>query len=88
MDALLQTQEELKKVLQLQQAMQREIDSIRARAYVTRGRSQVALADDTKQSMIVAVEDKCRRHCSIIYEQLNQERIKSGLSELLNPYNK
>lgn len=87
LDALQQTQEQLKKVLLLQQAKQREISSIRSKKYVIRGRCQFAITDAEKKSMIAKVEKECNKHCSKIYDELNQVRIQEGLPELTNPYN-
>ena len=86
MDALQQTQEQLKKVLLLQQAKQREISSIRSKTYIIKGRCQFAISDEDKLSIIAKVESRCSKHCSQIYDELNQVRIQEGLPELTNPY--
>ena len=86
MEVLQQTQEQLKKVLLLQQAKQREISSIRSKQYVTKGRCQFAISDEEKKSLILKIGRSCNDHCSQIYDELNQVRMQKGLSELINPY--
>lgn len=86
MDALQVTQEGLQKVLMFQQAKQREVNSIRSKEYTTKGRFQFAIADSDKRTMIAAVERKCNKHCSDIYDEINQARKQEGLSELTNQY--
>lgn len=88
MDVLSMTQEGLQKVAKLQQAKQREVSSIRSQDYISKGRYQLAMTDEDKRTMIANVEDNCSKHCSLIYEEMNQERIKAGLPELYNPYRK
>ncbi len=86
MDALQVTQEGLQKVLMFQQAKQREVNYIRSKEYTTKGRFQFAIADSDKRTMIAAVERKCNKHCSDIYDEINQARKQEGLPELTNQY--
>lgn len=64
MDALQKTQEGLQKVLLLQQAKQREVNSIRSKQYTTKGRFQFAIADSDKKAMILpfGISDVTERH--------------------------
>lgn len=86
MDALQLTQDKLQKVLQLQQAKQREVKSIRSKEYTQKGRIQFVIADSTKQRMIADVERRCNQACSDIYDEINQARLNEGLPELTNQY--
>lgn len=86
MDALQKTQEGLQKVLLLQQAKQREVNSIRSKQYTTKGRFQFAIADSDKKAMIDSVNRRCNKQCADIYEEINQARMKEGLPELTNQY--
>ena len=86
MDALSMTLEGLQRVSALQQAKQKEVKSIRSKDYKKIGLYQLEVTDADKRTMIARVEDDCSKHCSLIYEDMNQERIKAGLPELYNPY--
>lgn len=78
----------LKMVQKLQQDKQKKVSDIRSMKYTTKGRIQILLTPEDSAEMVRNVSSQYDRHCSRLYEVLNQERNKAGLPALNNPYKK
>lgn len=70
----------------MQKAKQKKISSIRSTIYIRHGLQQVAITDEDRNTMIAKEHRQCNKECSLILDEVNQERLKAGLPAITNPY--
>ena len=76
----------LEQVSRHQKELNLVVKKIRSMQYRKLGLHQVVVSDDQRQAMIYSAVTQCNHKCSRLYNEMNQERMKSGLPALQNPY--
>ena len=78
--------ETLEQVSRLQSELNQVVKAIRIMKYRKLGLNQVVISEDQRQRMIHSAVTQCNQKCSKLYNEMNKDRLKSGLPALQNPY--